>query len=108
MKKQKVVSRITVWFPERRYGFLAAGGIGDEENTTGYFLHQQDIIVGIPLKGSIVRFEVVVRTKGSSAINAEIFQSRQEMERADAGAALNTLVKSTASTADASSAEVSK
>jgi hypothetical protein len=105
--KKMVVSRITVWFSERGYGFLRPGGQGDEENLSGYFLHQQDILSGIPARGSLVRFELLVRKKGSAAINAEVFQSRQEMERADAVAALNTLVKSTAPTVEVS-AEVER
>ncbi len=83
-RSKKVVSRITVWFPERQYGFLAAGGIGDEQNTSGYFLHANEIRTGIPAKGATVRFEVVVRKKGSAAINAEVFPTRFAMEEADA------------------------
>ncbi len=106
-KRKVVVSRITAWFSERAYGFLSAGGEEDEENTSGYFLHGHDIISGTPMKGAVVRFELVVRKKGSAAVNAEIFQSRQEMERADAVSALADSTASATPTTDAS-AEVSR
>lgn len=114
-KKVKKVSCISVWFPERNYGFI----FGDKENPNGYFLHYTDIASGNPTtitKGCVVRFDAVPsrRGKGAAAANAEIFADRAEMEKADAmtiaAASLVALVGSTAPaipTTDAS-AEVAR
>lgn len=82
--KKKVISRLVYWFKERHYGFLCSAAEGDEGNTSGYFLHENDIVSGSPEKGRIVRFELVAMKKGPAAANAEIYQTRQDMEQADA------------------------
>lgn len=106
-ERKLVISRITVWFSERGYGFLRPGGEGDEENTSGYFLHGHDIVSGTPMKGAVARFEVVVRKKGSSAVNAEVFATMEDLWRkARAEKAAITLADST--TAATTSVEVSK
>lgn len=85
---KKTISRISVWFPQRSYGFL----FGDEESPSGYFLYDTDIVSGKPVKGAVVRFDALKRRKGLTAINAEVFSDYKEMERADALACAASLV----------------
>jgi cold shock CspA family protein len=76
----KTVAYLTVWFPERGYGFC----ISYEGDVTRYFLHVSNIQSGVPVKGSIVRFDVRPNSKGLLAVNAEIFPDREAMAHADA------------------------
>jgi hypothetical protein len=88
-KKERVivVSRVSCWYPDRAYGFAAAGGLGDPLNTTGYFIHLNDAVLGTPVKGAIVRGELHVRARGSVLLNTQFYANRAEMDHADAIAA---------------------
>src|SRR5260221_10738648 len=81
----KSIAFINAWFPERCYGFLIEQRDGEEEPLR-HFLHIDNVVSGKKgiTKGMVVRFDAVMRKKGSSAVNAEVFANRQEMELHDA------------------------
>lgn len=90
MKGAKLIGRINKWFEDgRNYGFVK-----ELNSSNSHFLHPVNIISGTPATGAVVRFEAQRTSKGFTAINVEIFASRQELERAEAA---DALVKSAAS-----------
>lgn len=82
----KLIGSVNGWFEERRYGWVNAAN--SDGVITRYFLHGANVVCGVPEKSKIVRFDSVRNAKGFLCMNAEVFESKQEMERADAATAL--------------------
>lgn len=93
MSKEKLIGCLSVWKPDKNYGFLSV--MCDDGTLDPYFLHASRIYSGVPKKGSIVRFEPKQGERGWWAARAEIFTNLQEMERSDAAAALTDSTTST-------------
>lgn len=98
MKEAKLIGRINKWFEDgRNYGFIK-----ELNSSNSHFLHPVNIISGTPATGAVVRFETQRTSRGFTAINVEVYSSRQELERADAAAALVDSTTSTTSTTEVS------
>lgn len=78
----KVIGRINRWFAERNYGFIkdVEGG--------NHFLHTLNIVSGVPAVNTVVRFTPRATSKGSTALDVEIYPTRQNLEVAVAAGAL--------------------
>jgi cold shock CspA family protein len=63
------VEKLNVWFPEKHYGFLHQERDGE---LVRIFLHEKNIMSGVPRTGARVRFKVVMTSKGLMAIDATI------------------------------------
>jgi hypothetical protein len=68
MKKER--AQLNVWFPARAFGFI----YWKDENgkIISHFLHQSNIISGIPRERAIVLFQRVETKKGWLAADAEV------------------------------------
>ena len=93
----KVVGYVSNWFDAKNFGFI-------HENKNGqlvsYFFHRKHLIEGIPAPNKVARFNIQEEPKGPVAIDVEIFQSKTEMERADALAAIYAGVEADLATAN--------
>lgn len=73
----RLIGRINKWFGDgRSYGFIKdiEGG--------NHFLHTLNIISGTPMTNAVVRFTPRATSKGSTALDVEIYPTRQDLEAA--------------------------
>lgn len=74
----KTTAIINAWFPDRNYGFLHELKDG---KVVKHFLHHSNIVSGTPRKDCVAHFDSVVGDRGSIALNVQIFESQESLQR---------------------------